>query len=167
MAEEKQVKYDVDGYDVITTALRTLINQYPGLDAEEEISFSMLDEDFGKAMFPQSGAVIETEKTNIVGHVTQTCLYPFYIVCRVAGLSEDKKAEKKEWLDGLGRWLERQKIMLNGTEHRLEEYPPLTGDRKFLTISRQSPAYLDGINENKSEDWAILISARYKNEYDT
>lgn len=167
MSEEKQVKYDMEGYDVITTALRTLINQYPGLDSDEEITFSILNEDSGKAMFPKSGAVIETEKSNIIGHVTQTCLYPFWIVCRVAGLSEDKKAEKKEWLDNLGKWLERQEVTIDGTTYRLEEYPPLTGDKKFLTIQRETPAYLDGTNENQSEDWAILISARYQNEYDS
>lgn len=166
MSEEKQVKYDMNGYEVITTALRTLINQYPGLDEGEEIAFSMLNDDAGKSMFPKSGAIVETEKTNIIGHVTQKCLYPFYVVCRVAGLSEDKKADKKEWLDNLGKWLEKQEVDINGIKYRLTEYPPLTGDREFLSIYRESPAYLDGTNENKSEDWAVLISAKYRNEYD-
>lgn len=167
MAEGKQVKYDTDGYEVLTTAIRALINQYPGLDEGEEFAFSILSEESGKAMFPKSGAVVETEKTNIIGHVTQNCLYPFYVVCRVAGLSEDKKAEKKEWMDSLGKWLEKQEIDIDGTKHRLTEYPPLTGDREFLSIYRESPAYLNGTNENKSEDWAVLISAKYRNEYDT
>lgn len=167
MAEEKQVKYDTDGYEVITTAIRTLLNQYPGLDENEEIAFSILNEDSEIAMFPKSGAVVESEKTNILGRVKQNCLYPFYVVCRVAGLSEDKKAEKKEWLDNLGKWLERQEITLDGTKYRLKEYPVLTGNREFLSIYRESPAYLDGINENKSEDWAVLIAAKYRNEYDT
>lgn len=167
MAEEKQIKYDADGYEVITTALRTLINQYPGLDKKEEFAFSVLDEESGKAMFPKSGAIVETEKTDITGHVKQMCLYPFYVVCRASGLSEDKKAEKKEWLDSLGKWLERQEIVVNDTKYRLEEYPALTGDREFISIYRESPAYLNGTNENQSEDWAVLIAAKYRNEYDT
>lgn len=166
MAEEKQVKYDIDGYEVITTALMELINQYPRLSGKDKITFSMLDENSGKAMFPVTGAVIDTEKEDITGHVTQKCLYPFYVIYRAAGLSENRKAAVKEWLDCLGRWLERQKVTIDGTEYQLEEYPPLTGNRKFLSISRQTPAYLDATNENKREDWAISISARYQNEYD-
>ena len=165
MAEEKQVKYDVDGYDVITTALMELINQYPALQKGDEVTFSVLDEDSGKAMFPVSGAVIESEKRNIIGHVTEVCLYPFYVIYRAAGLSENRKAAVKEWLDNLGKWLERKKITVGEKSYKLSEYPPLTGSRKFLSISRQTPAYLDTVNENQSENWAIYISARYQNEY--
>ncbi len=153
MAEQKTVKYDVDGYDAVTSALRELLNQYPGLKDGEEISFSVLGEDSGKAMFPVSGAVIETETRNILGHVTQVCLYPFYVIYRASGLSENNKAKVKEWLDSLGKWLESV------------PYPPLTDGRKFLSISRQTPAYLDTVNENQSENWAIYISARYQYEY--
>lgn len=165
MAEEKQVKYDVDGYDVITTALMELINQYPALQKGDEVTFSVLDEDSGKAMFPVGGAVIESEKRNIIGHVTEVCLYPFYVIYRAAGLTEKRKAAVKEWLDNLGKWLERKEIIVDGTAYKLSEYPPLTGSRKFLGISRQTPAYLDTVNENQSENWAIYISARYQNEY--
>lgn len=166
MLEKKQVKYDADGYEVITVALRDLVNQYPGLSDGEEISFSILNEESGIAMFPKLGAIVESEKTNILGHVTQKCLYPFYVVCRVAGLSEDKKADKKEWLDSLGKWLEKQEITVGGTKYRLEDYPALTGDREFLSIYRESPAFLNETNENQSEDWAILIAAKYRNEFD-
>lgn len=166
MAEEKkEVRYDIDGYEVVTAALRELLNQYPGLSPGDEIAFSALGEDSGKAMFPVSGAMIETEKESITGHVTQVCLYPFYVIYRAAGLSENRKAAVKEWLDSIGRWMERQSITVNGTEYHLKEYPSLTGNRKFLTISRQTPAYLDSTNDNKSENWAIYISARYQNEF--
>lgn len=154
MAEDKQVKYDVDGYDAVTSALRELINQYPGLSENDEIAFSVLGEDSGKAMFPINGAVIETETKNILGHVKQVCLYPFYVVYRASGLSENNKAKIKEWLDNLGKWLEQT------------EYPALTDGRKFLSIKRQSPAYLDTVNKNQSENWAVYISARYQYEYD-
>ena len=165
MAEQKQVKYDVDGYDAVTSALRELLNQYPALSADDEIAFASLGEKSGKAMFPISGAAVETEKTSITGKVTEVCLYPFYVIYRAAGLSENNKATVKEWLDNLGKWLEQKKVLINGTEYRLDELPPLTDGRTFLGISRQTPAYLDTVNENQSENWAIYISARYQYEY--
>lgn len=161
MEEEK--KYDLDGQEVITDALMKLINCYPGLSSEDTIKFSILGEDNGKAIFPVSGAMVETEKNTITGKVIQECLYPFYVIYRAAGLSEQRKASVKEWLDNLGKWLERQKIVVNNTEYRLDDYPSLTGERKFLSIKRNTPSYLDSTNENMSENWAIYISARYQN----
>ena len=42
MAENKTVKYDIDGYEAVTSALRELLNQYPALYASDEIAFSTL-----------------------------------------------------------------------------------------------------------------------------
>lgn len=164
MAEQKQVKYDIDGYDAVTSALRELLNQYPALD-DEEITFSVLEETSGIGMFPVSGAVVETEKRSVTGKVTEVCLYPFYIIYRASGLNENRKARVKEWLDTLGKWLEQKKVLIDGEEYILSELPPLTDGRKFLSIARQTPAYLDNTNEDKTEDWAIYISARYQYEY--
>lgn len=163
MAE--QIKYDVDGYETITAALLDLLNQYPGLDDGYEIALAALDESSGISMFPISGAVVESEKRFITGKTTQICLYPFYVIYRASGLSEGRKAAVKEWLDSLGRWLEGRAVTVKGSEHQLQEYPALTGDRKFLSIVRQSPAYLDTVNENKSENWAVYITARYQNNF--
>lgn len=165
MAEQKQVKYDIDGYEAVTSALRELLNQYPGLSDSDDISFSTLGEDSGKSMFPISGSVIETEKRSVTGRVKKVCLYPFYVIYRASGLNENRKAKVKEWLDTLGKWLEQQKVLIDGVEYQLEEYPPLTDGRKFLSISRQTPAYLDTVNDNQSENWAVYISARYQYEY--
>ncbi len=165
MAKEKQVKYDIDGYEAVTSALMELLNQYPGLSEGDEIAFSTLGEDRGKAMFPVSGSVIETEKRSVTGKVTEVCLYPFYIIYRASGLNENRKARIKEWLDNLGKWLEQKKVLIDGTEYKLSKYPSLTDGREFLSISRQTPAYLDTVNENQSENWAFYISARYKYEY--
>ena len=165
MGNEKIVKYDIDGYEKVTTALTELLNQYPALDSGEEITFSVLEETSGIGMFPVSGAVVETEKTTITGKVTKVCLYPFYVIYRASGLNESRKARVKEWLDTLGKWLEQQKVVIDGEEYVLSELPPLTDGRKFLSIERQTPAYLDNTNEDKTEDWAIYISARYQYEY--
>lgn len=165
MTDQKQVKYDVDGYEAVTSALRELLNKYPALSKGDEITFSVLGEDSGKAMFPISGAVIEKQKKSVTGKVTEVCLYPFYVIYRASGLNENRKAKVKEWLDTLGKWLEQKTVKINGAEYKLEELPPLTDGRKFLSIDRQTPAYLDTVNENQSENWAIYISARYQYAY--
>lgn len=162
---EKEIRYDVDGFDAVTGALRQLLNSYPGLTDGDEITFSVLSENSGKAMFPISGAIIETEKKFILGDIRQICLYPFYVIYRAAGLSENRKAAIKEWLDNLGRWLERQPIKIDESPHKLTSYPELTGNRHILSVSRQTPAYLSATNDNNSEDWAIYIQARYQNDF--
>lgn len=163
--EKKDVVYDVDGYDVITTAIRELVNQYPGLVTGDEVTFSTLSEDSGKALFPVSGAVIETEKTSVTGKVLQVCAYPFYVVYRAAGLSENRKAGVKEWLDNLGRWLEQQTVTINGMAYKLAELPALTDGRKLRRFQRRTPAHLDSIEANNAENWAIYLTAQYQNEF--
>lgn len=165
MANEREIVFDIDGYDVITDALMALVNEYPGLLEGERFTFATLDENRGKAMFPQGGAVILEEQADILGRVRQTCQYPFYIIYRAGGLNSDRKRNVKEWLDDLGRWLEGQEISVQGTEYRLEEYPELTSGRRFRTIQRTSVAALNNINNNNTEDWAIAITARYINEF--
>ncbi|MBQ8591622.1 MAG: hypothetical protein IJ485_02585 [Lachnospiraceae bacterium] len=165
MAEQKQVKYDIDGYEAVTSALRELLNQYPGLSENDEITFATLGEDSGKAMFPVSSSVIETEKRSVTGKVTEVCIYPFYVIYRASGLNENRKAKVKEWLDNLGKWLEQKKVLIDDKEYQLAELPPLTDGRKFLSISRQTASYLDTVNENQSENWTIYIYARYQYEY--
>lgn len=162
---EKVVRYDIDGYEVITSALRDLVNQFPGLDEGDEILYSVLNENSGKALFPVNGATIENEAKDIIGNTKQICVYPFYVIYRAAGLTEERKASVKEWLDNLGRWLERQPVEINGEVYRLESYPILKGNREFMSISRQSPSYCQSVNDNKSENWSIAISARYSNEF--
>lgn len=161
---QKPTSYDVDGAEALTPAIMTLLNAFPGLPAGDEITFSTLGAESGKAMFPITGAIIESEARDILGGVTQICLYPFFVVYRAAGLGEARKAVIKEWLDDLGRWLEGQSIRVNGRETQLERLPELGGSRTLLEIRRQTPAYLDSTAE-QVEDWTIYISARYQNEY--
>ena len=98
MAEQKEIKYDLDGYDIITNALMTLLNQYPGLGSDE-IRFSTFGTESGIAMFPSIGAVVENERQSVTGKVYQSCNYPFNIVYKVAGVSESNKIQVKDFLD--------------------------------------------------------------------
>lgn len=162
---DKTVRYDIDGYEAVTSALRVLLNKFPLLEHGEEITFSSLEEESGIALFPVSGAIVETEKRSVTGKVTEVCLYPFFVVYRASGLSENRKAKVKEWLDSLGMWLEQKDIVVDTERYVLNELPPLTDGRKFLSIDRQTPAYMDNSNEDRTEDWVIYISARYQYEY--
>lgn len=166
MEDNKEVVYDLDGQEVISTALMDLINQYPGLTQGDFVQYATLESSKGKAVFPISGSAIKSEVQDITGHVEQTCDYPFIVIYRASGLSESRKEKVKEWLDNLGRWLEKQTIVINKTEYHLEEYPLLTRGRDFQKIRRVSPSYLDSINDDKAENWAINITATYTNEFD-
>ena len=135
---KKIVKYDVDGYDIVTNALKDLLNQYPGLETGEVFKFSTLKEDDGMAFYPVSGAVIAQEKKSVTGKVNQLCNYPFYIVYRTSRDSPNMKADIKEFLDSVGKWLERQRI---------------------------TPSYLDKTYENNVQDWVISMSLKYRNVF--
>lgn len=158
------VVYDVEGYEALTPAIMDLINQYPGLDGKT-FAFSKLSDKGGLAMFPNSGAVVNLQRVSIIGKVYQECVYPFFLYYRAAGLSENRKATLKEWLDNLGRWLERQPVKIGNETYTLENYPELTQDRKIIYFQRQSPAYLGGVSEDKTEDWVIAINLRYSNSF--
>ena len=165
MAKDSIV-YDVDSYDIITTAIKELLNKYPGLSEDDEIAFSVIAEEDGKAFFPTSGAVVLNEIRDITGHIEQTCLYPFIVMFKASGLSETGKANAKEWLDNLGKWLERQLIMVNGVQYQLTKYPTLTGNRELMEIKRTTPSYLLENSTDRVDSWAINITAQYRNEYD-
>lgn len=165
MADEKRIEFDIDGYDIITKALMDLLNSYPGLNKGEEIKFSVLNENAGKAMFPLSGSIIESKTKDILGYTTEICQYPFMVICRYGHLNESRRVTMKEWLDTLGRWLEQQTVTINEEQYTLDEYPSLTGERKFIEIRRTTPASLNDIGDNNTEDWAISILARYRNHF--
>ena len=162
MAEARR---DVEGEAVVTKAITTLLNQYPGLGSGETISFMSLSEDGGIARFPMSGAAIERETVDVLGNHEQICQYPFIVFYRANGLSEGRKVSVKEWLDDLGRWLEMQPITVGNTTSQLSSYPVLSGNRAFTTIQRTAPASLDSLGENQSENWVIRINARYRNNF--
>lgn len=167
MPEEvkKPVTYDVDGYDIVTKALETVLNTFPGLQPTEKIKFSSLKEDEGIAFYPVSGAVVASEKKYITGIVDQLCNYPFYIVYRSAPTTPGIKTEIKEFLDTLGKWLEKQPVQVDGKEYHLESYPTLTEGRVIESITRLTPSYLDTVAENKVEDWVVSMSLKYRKKF--
>lgn len=162
-ARSKPVKYDVDGYEIVTDALKALLNSFPGLLEGESIKFSTLEEDSGISFYPISGAVIATETTSVTGKVNQVCNYPFYVVYRTAADSQNSKIDIKEFLDKLGKWLEKQPVMIGEQQQKLSAYPELTDGREITEISRQTPAYLDNTSEGNVQDWVISLALKYRN----
>ena len=158
------VRLDLDGYEYVSRALWDLVNNYP--DLTDTIAFAEVDADYGKTFIPTSGAVIINEVNDITGHTSQDCLYPFTIMYKAGGLSESRKGNVKEWLDNLGRWLERQPVVIRGKVEQMESYPPLTGNREIKKIERTQPSYLQEVGEDNVETWVISLQATYRNEFD-
>lgn len=161
-----KISFDLDGSEAVSSVLLTLLNTFPGLGTRK-VLFSTLAETSGIGFFPTSGAAILSDTEDITGHVKQVCLYPFTIVYRSAPRSEEQKLKVKELLDTLGKWLERQPVIINGTEHQISTYPTLSsGNRVIKSISRSNPAHLSATYQDNVEDWAISATLRYENEFD-
>lgn len=157
---------DIDGSEAVSKVLLSLLNEFPGLDGKS-ILFSTLSETSGIGFFPTSGAALLSNTEDITGHVKQVCLYPFNVVYRAAPKSEAHRLKIKEFLDGLGRWLEQQPISIGGVEYRLTEYPALSsGNRVVKSISRTNPGHLNAAYQDGIEDWLISATLRYENEFD-
>jgi len=161
-----KISFDVDGSEAVSSVLLTLLNTFPGLGTRK-VLFSTLAETSGIGFFPTSGAAILSDTEDITGHVKQVCLYPFTIVYRSAPQNEAQKMKVKEFLDTIGKWLERQPVTINGTEYQISTYPTLSsGNRVIKSISRSNPAHLATAYQDSVEDWAISATLRYENEFD-
>lgn len=164
--DNKKILIDVDGSDIMSKVLLDLLNNFPGL-GNKKIEFSSLAKDIGIGLFPSSGAVIISQKRDITDHIKQNCSYPFDIVFRQAPTTEKQRIRIKEFLDLLGKWLEKQPIKINEQEYKLEEYPNLSSDSRTITsISRTTSAYLSSVFDNGTENWVISANLKYDNEFD-
>lgn len=162
---KKETKYDLDGYEIVKDAILDLINQSTIIPEKERLTFGVLSEKQGFAMVPNSSSIVESEKKDIVGNVTEECYYPFTLVYRASGMNEKRKSEIAEMLDNIGKYLEKKELLIKGSKLKLEEYPLLTENRTFTNINRITNAYLANVYEDRSEDWEIRINARYRNKY--
>lgn len=162
---KETIKVDIEGQEAVSTVLLNLINKFPG--KSEQIAFSSISETSGIGFFPTSGAAILSDKTDICGHVTQLCQYPFSVVYRCSPATEQMRIKIKEFLDLLGKWLERQEVVIDGKKYKLTEYPALTaGNRIIQSINRTNVAHLAAAYQDGIEDWEISMALKYENEYD-
>ncbi len=158
---------DIDGSEAVSAVLLKLLNEFPGLSPRQKVQFATLEDTGGVGFFPSTGTAVEKEKEDICGHVSQRCLYPFEMFYRSAPKSEAQRLRIKEFLDTLGKWLERQPVKLNGKEGQLGAYLALgSGNRVIKSISRTAPAHPAAAYQDGVEDWAMGLRLVYENEFD-
>ena len=160
----KPIGVDATGFEMLTNAVRDLLQNYPGL-GRREIRFEQLDENEGLIFSADGGALVMAERRSITDHITQTCQYPFMVVYRTAATTESEKLDVQNFLETLGKWLCMEKAVINGEEHRLSAYPALTDGRKITRVTR-SNSYGTVPNENKTQDWVLPVVVQYTYEFD-
>lgn len=156
MEDNKPVGVDAAGHEVLTRAVRDLLNQYPGLDGRE-IKFEELDPDYGIAFSADGGALVMFERRSITDHVFQKCQFPFFIIYRVASSEDWQKMDAQAFLDGIGKWLCH--------EEPGAVYPTLADGRKITRITRGNSYGLQP-DANGVQDWLLPVTVQYDNEFD-
>ena len=163
MEQVKPIGADVEGFEILTNAVSSLLNQFPGLNGNE-IRFEELGDDFGIAFSADNGALIMSERRSITDHVYQTCQYPFFVVYRTASTQEYQKLRVQAFFDSLGKWICREPAVINGETVRLAAFPALADGRKIKRITRGNSYGLDP-NENGVQDWLMPVTVEYTNEF--
>ena len=164
MEEVKPIGSDATGYELLTRAVKDLLNQYPGLSGQK-IYFEELGEESGMAFSADAGALVMSERRSITDHVSQTCQYPFLVIYRTSATREYQKLNVTAFLDSLGKWLCKEPVEIGGVVYRLTGYPDLSSGRKVTRITRNN-SYGTVPNENGSQDWILPVSVQYTNEFD-
>lgn len=163
--ERKPIGKDASGYDVLTIAVKTLLNQFPGLYENETVKFEELGEESGIAFSADNGALIFSETEDVLGGVRQTCQYPFYIIYRTSSTKERQKMSIQEFLDTFGKWLCREPVVIDGSEERLSNYPTLSQGRKITKVTRDNSYGLEP-QESGVQDWILPVSIEYKYDFE-
>lgn len=165
MADEvKPIGTDATGYELLAKAIKSLLNQFPGLNGQK-ILFEELSEDAGIAFSADAGALVMSERRSITDHVTQSCQFPFLVVYRTTATREFQKLNVSAFLDTLGKWICKEPVEIDGEIHRLLSYPAISDGREITRITRNN-SYGTEPNENKSQDWILPVSVQYTYEFD-
>lgn len=162
----KPIGVDADGYDILTTAMKALLNQYPGLQADETIRFEQLEDDSGIAFSNDNGALVYSEKEDVCGVMHQICQYPFFVIYRTASLREKQKINAQAFLDSLGKWICREPVTIDGVGTRLTTFPELSGGRIIKRITRDN-SYGTVPQEHGVQNWVLPLTVRYEYNYET
>ena len=165
MADElKPIRKDATGYEVITEAMKDLLNQFPGLYADEEVKYEELEDDSGIAFSNDAGALVYTEREDVIGGVHQTCQYPFFVVYRAASSAKERqKMSIQEFLDAFGKWLCKEPAVIDGETYKLARYPKLAGTRQIRKITRDN-SYGTDPQESGVQDWLLPVNVQYTND---
>lgn len=169
MTDTKPIGADATGYEVLTAAMKDLLNQFPGLKNEEsswkEIKFEELEKHSGIAFSADNGALVYSEKEDVCGVVHQSCQYPFFVVYRAQAMKERQKMNIQSFLETLGKWICREPITIDGQEIRKIEFPKLSGGRSIKRITRYN-SYAAEPQENGVQEWVLPVTVTYTNEFE-
>lgn len=160
---DKVIGRDASGFDILTRAVKSLLNQYPGLEDGEVIKFEELGKESGIAFSADNGALVYAETEDVCGFRHQKCQYPFYVVYRTASNKERLKLSAQEFLDSLGKWLCQEPIVINGTQTRLAAFPALSEGRIIKRITRENSYGLEP-NADAVQDWVLPVTVQYTND---
>lgn len=164
--ERKPIGKDATGYEVITEAMKDLLNQFPGLLPGEQVKYEELKKDQGIAFSNDSGALVYSETEDVIGGVHQTCQYPFFIVYRSAGSArEAQKMSIQEFLDAFGKWLCQEPAVIDEETYKLSSYPKLAGTRQIKRITRDN-SYGTEPQESGVQDWLLPVTVQYTNDFE-
>lgn len=164
--ERNPIRKDATGYEVITDAMKDLLNQFPGLLPGEQVKYEELKEDQGVAFSNDSGALVYSETEDVIGGVHQTCQYPFFIVYRSAGSArEAQKMSIQEFLDAFGKWLCQEPAVIDEETYKLSSYPKLAGTRQIKRITRDN-SYGTEPQESGVQDWLLPVTVQYTNDFE-
>ena len=161
----KPIGKDAEGYEILTEAMKGLLNQYPGLYDDEKIKYEELESGSGISFYADTGALVFSEKEDICGMMHQVCQYPFIVVYRTASEKERQKLSVQEFLDNLGKWICREPVTVNGKETRLSAFPTLSRGRVIKRISRDN-SYGTEPNANVVQDWLLPITVKYNYDWE-
>lgn len=162
----KPIGKDATGYEILTEAVRALLNQFPGLDEGEEIRYEEIGKESGICFSNDAGALVYVEKRDILDVIHQTCQYPFLVIYRSAGAARERqKMSIQQFLETMGKWLCKEPVVIDGEPQRLGTYPALTGNRKIKRITRDN-SYATQPQQNDVQDWILPVSVEYINEYE-
>lgn len=160
---DKVIGRDASGFDILTSAVKSLLNQYPGLEDGEVIKFEELGKESGIAFSADNGALVYAETEDVCGFRHQKCQYPFYVVYRTASNKERLKLSAQEFLDSLGKWLCQEPVVINGTQTRLAAFPALSEGRIIKRITRENSYGLEP-NADAVQDWVLPVTVQYTND---
>lgn len=163
MEETRPIAADPTGYEILTKAVKVLLNQFPGLDGKT-VYFEELGEESGLAFSADAGALVISERRSITDRVTQSCQYPFIIVYRTAATREFQKLNVSAFLDTLGKWICKESVEIGGETVKLSSYPTLSDGRRITRVIRNN-VYGTVPNENKSQDWVLPVTVQYTYEF--
>lgn len=165
MANKKAIGADAAGYDILTKAIKDMLNSFPGLMSGENVKFEELKDESGIAFSNNTGALVYTSTKDVIGYTHQTCKYLFVIVYRTSAQSkEQKKLSVQEFLEAFGRWLCMEECNINGKTYILYEYPKLSGGREIKDISRDN-CYACEPQTNGVQDWILPITIEYTHDF--